>query len=183
MVYEPGYGEAVRNAFQENKKADVLIFNIKTQGQQLPRRETKKGKRVTILRFQNYGACRIAFRREAIKKANLSFTELFGGGCLYGSGEDSLFLRECLKKGLKLYTSPVCIGTVKQETSSWFTGYNETFFRDKGCLMKAMFPKMHFLYTSLYYPLRFYRLTKVSPFQIGRWMRQGARKFGEKTRN
>lgn len=177
MVYEKDYEGQILNAFQENPRADAIVFNIKTIGREVKRRETKKGKKVSVLRFQNYGACRVAFRRERLQKANICFTELFGGGCPHGSGEDSLFLREMLRKGMKIYTSPVCIGTVNQEGSSWFRGYNETFFYDKGCLMKAMFPRMHFLYTSLYYPLRFYLISRVSPLKIGKWMRKGAREF------
>lgn len=180
MVYEKDYESQILRVFQENPKADAIIFNIKTIGREVNRRETKKNKRVSILRFQNYGACRIAFRRERLQKANICFTELFGGGCPYGSGEDSLFLRDMLRKGMKIYTSSICIGAVNQDSSSWFQGYNEKFFYDKGCLMKAMFPRWHVLYTSLYYPLRFYLISKVSPFQIGRWMRRGAREFSKR---
>lgn len=177
MVYEKDYEEKILNAFKENPGADAIIFNIRTTGREVKRRETKKNKRVSVLRFQNYGASRIAFRRKQLQRANICFTELFGGGTIHGSGEDSLFLREMLRSGMKIYTSSVCIGTVNQENSSWFRGYNETFFYDKGCLMKAMFPRMHFLYTCFYYPFRFYLISKVSPFKIGKWMRKGAGEF------
>lgn len=181
MVYEKDYESQILQAFQENPKADAVIFNVRIMEKGVNRRgrKIKKTKRVFV-RYHIYGACRIAFRRERLQKANIRFTELFGGGCRYGSGEDSLFLRDMLRKGMKIYTSPVCIGAVNQENSTWFQGYNEKYFYDKGCLMKALFPRWHILYTGLYYPLRFYLISKVSPFQISRWMRRGAREFSQR---
>ena len=179
IVYEDNYESQILQAFRDNPNADVFIFNVKIEGEQTRKRGriTKKEKRMSRFRFQSYGACRIAFRRKSLQRANVCFTELFGGGCPYGSGEDSLFLQGMLRKGMKIYVSPIHIGTVSWEKSTWFSGYNEKFFYDKGCLMKAMFPKYHILYTSIYYPLRFYLITKVSPFQIGKWMRRGAKEF------
>ena len=58
----------------------------------------------------------------------------------YGSGEDSLFFRDCLREGLRIYTYPAVIGHLRPEPSSWFTGYNEKYFFDKGVLWSQLFP-------------------------------------------
>mgnify|MGYP001352875128 CR=1 FL=1 len=63
---------------------------------------------------------------------------LFGGGAKYSSGEDSLFLAECIRKGLKVYANPRVIGYVKQEESSWFQGYTDKYFIDKGVLYACL---------------------------------------------
>ena len=41
--------------------------------------------------------------------AHITFSLLFGGGAKYSNGEDSLFLKDCLKYGLVVYAVPVCV--------------------------------------------------------------------------
>ena len=65
--------------------------------------------------------------------------ELFGGGAPYSNGEDSLFFMDCIKKGFKVVAVSAVIGTEKTRKSTWFKGYDEKFFFDRGVLF-------HFLY-------------------------------------
>ena len=68
---------------------------------------------------------------------------MFGGGARYGSGEDTIFLKECLDKGLRVYAVPYAIAEIDQSAaSSWFTGYNEKYFYDRGALYASMYPLM-----------------------------------------
>ena len=180
LFYCDNYEQIIINAFEKKPDADAMIFNIKTVGRAVERRMNNRVKKVTLLNFQNYGAVRLAFRREALQKANVYFSELFGGGTCYSHGEDSLFLRQLLNKGMSIYTSPEYIGTVNQEKSSWFNGYGDKFFYDQGVLMKAMFPRMNVIYSSIYYPLRFSRISGKSPVYIAGWMRKGAKDFAKK---
>lgn len=46
---------------------------------------------------------RIAFKLKSFQKNNIWFNVNFGTGSIYGSGEESLMLREANKKGLKIY--------------------------------------------------------------------------------
>ena len=55
------------------------------------------------------------------------------------NGEDSLFLHDCLKAGLAIYRTPVAIGKERKGESTWFKGYTDKFFFDRGVLY-------HFLY-------------------------------------
>ena len=87
------------------------------------------------------GGCRLAVKRTRALAENLWFSLLFGGGAPYGSGEDSLFFDAMLRKGLKLYTCTQKIADVSQEDSSWFKGYTEKYFKDKGVLYTAMYGK------------------------------------------
>ena len=64
---------------------------------------------------------------------------LFGGGALYQNGEDSLFIDECIKKGLKVYALPVDIGKETGRPSTWFKGYDDKFFYDRGVLYRHLY--------------------------------------------
>ena len=67
---------------------------------------------------------------------------LFGSGAMYSCGEDTLFLKELIEKGLKLYKSPIRIASVDMSDSTWFKGYNEKYFKDKGALIEAAYPRI-----------------------------------------
>ena len=58
------------------------------------------------------------------------------------NGEDSLFLHDCLGAGLSVYRTPVALGHEKKSTSTWFKGFTDKFFYDRGVLY-------HFLYGRL----------------------------------
>ena len=178
MIYMDGYEETVLDAFRRKPDADVIAFNLVYLNRYTPGRKPGTSfKRIRFFNSMRYGAARIAIRRAAFEKATLSFSHLYGGGAKYSSGEDSLFIREALRKGLKMYYCPVAIAKVKQEASSWFRGYNDKFFVDKGILIANAFPVLKGLV--LYYFA--FGLRKVSGDysfrRICKLMRQGMKEF------
>ncbi len=138
MRFVDGYVEIIKTAFKELPDADAIIFNIKTVGMDVGRRNNQKIKRVHFYNALNYGAARLSVRANSLKRENINFHLCFGGGTIYGSGEDSLFITDMLKHKLKLYVFPVCIAEVDQNTSTWFTGCNEKYLFDKGALYAAI---------------------------------------------
>ena len=145
-VYVDGYKDVIEKAFTKKKKADGIIFNIYTIGEDVGRRINSKIKRVRWYNVLNYGTVRLAVKNNSIKKQSICFNTLFGGGSKYSFGEDTLFMKEMLKKGLKIYTYPAYIATVDQRESTWFKGYNEKYFFDKGALYCALSERWCVLY-------------------------------------
>lgn len=138
VTYVDNYEKHIEIAFLDNPEADVIIFNVPSTNAERPSYIIPKIKKVRWYNFLKYGAVRIAVRTEKLKQANIYFSLLFGGGAKYSCGEDSLFIGECIKKGLKVYTNPTIIGYVSQEDSSWFKGYTDKFFFDKGALFACL---------------------------------------------
>lgn len=68
------------------------------------------------------------------EKSGVRFSTLFGGGAKYSNGEDSLFIKELMDKGIQVYTSPEVIGRETESESTWFSGYHDKFFFDRGVL-------------------------------------------------
>ena len=89
-----------------------------------------------------YPTYSMTVRRERLLAKNVWFSLLFGGGAKYSNGEDSMFIWDCLKKGLKAIALPVMIGKEEARPSTWFNGYNEKFFFDRGVLYQALYGKM-----------------------------------------
>lgn len=89
-----------------------------------------------------FGAARIAFRRKSITKNGITFNLHFGGGTEYSAGEDTLFLHDCLRKGLKIVAVPDSIATLlENRESTWFKGYTDKYFLDRGALFAAISKK------------------------------------------
>src|SRR5699024_7943537 len=135
MIYKDNYTDIVINAFKENPKADIIMFNVpihKENGDTIVK--VKKNERVRFYNSLRYGTVNIAFKKDSIIKKDVFFSLLFGGGARYGSGEDSLFIINSLKKGLKIYSCTEVIAEINDNGSTWFEGYNKKYFFDRGAL-------------------------------------------------
>lgn len=140
--YEDDLESLVIREFERNPSADGFLFNLKSDDKERAPRINSDRKRVNTLSGMHYGAPRLALRRDAVLKARVSFSLLFGGGAKYNSGEDSMFVVDCLRKGLRIFTSPEFIGTVHFDSSSWFKGYDEKYFVDKGASYCSISPRL-----------------------------------------
>ena len=155
IVYEDGYETAILAEFEKNPQADMIIFNIEVEESRRTYHITER-KQVHWYNCGRYGA-------------------------EYSNGEDSLFLAEFLRKGYKVYTAPVTIGREEAGDSTWFHGYNEKFFHDRGVLY-------HYLYGRLAGPLALRFLyahkgtlcSEVTIKQAKHWMRDGIREAGKR---
>lgn len=178
VIYVNNYRNIIVNAFEKNPNAGIIIFNVPSLNPNVTFKEIKKKHRIRRFNCLKYGAVRIAIKTDAIKKANIYFSLLYGGGAQYSAGEDSLFLIEAIKKGIKIYAVPQKIADVKQESSTWFSGYNEKYFIDKGSWLANAFPlTKNFL--ALYYSFKMKKLSDKSLFQINKLIKLGIRRFNE----
>lgn len=141
ICLEEGYEKIVLQAFAENPDADVILFNVEVDPARATFHNTDRH-RVRWYNYGRYGLVAAAARRETLIRNNLSFSLLFGGGAKYSAGEDSLFLRDCLKAGLHLYSETARIGREIYRESTWFQGYNEKFFFDRGVLYSYLYGGM-----------------------------------------
>jgi glycosyltransferase involved in cell wall biosynthesis len=140
VVYNKDYEKIVLEEFKKNPKADVIIFNFNVKNRK--KRIIKKRKKLHIYNSLNYATYNIAFKKNSILNNNIKFNTMFGPGAKYNNGEDSLFIRNLHKNKLKVYSSSEYLGTVYNEKSTWFKGYNEKFFFNKGALFTAINPKI-----------------------------------------
>ena len=141
IVYDDGYAQKVIAEFDNHPEADILLFNVKAQ----EGRETYWNTDFARVNWRNYGrypAYAICARRQKLIDSGVRYSLLFGGGAPYMNGEDSLFLHDCLKAGLAIYRTPVAIGKECKGESTWFKGYTDKFFFDRGVLYHFLYGKM-----------------------------------------
>ena len=147
--YRDNYEAVIEKAFMEKKDADMLLFNVEV----CENRRTywnDRVKRINYLNFGPYPAYSIAVKREALIKNKIRYSLLFGGGAKYSNGEDSLFLKDALKNKLRIYAVTAVIGREEERESTWFKGYTEKFFYDRGVLFCFLYGKL-----SVFFILRF----------------------------
>lgn len=176
IVYEEGYEQKILQAFEECPRADMIVFNIEI-GEARKTYHNTEVKKVHWYNCGRYGAVSFAVKRKKLFESGVTFSLLFGGGAKYSAGEDSLFLKQFMDRGYQVYASPVVIGREKEGESTWFSGYHEKFFFDRGVLY-------HFLYGPLakLWGLRFllaHREKLCREITLGeayRMMREGIRK-------
>ena len=141
IIYDDGYASKIVAEFDAHPEADMLLFNVKAQ----EGRETYWNEDFSRITWKNYGrypAYAICARRDKLLQSGVKYSLLFGGGAPYMNGEDSLFLHDCLKEGLHIYRTTVAIGKEKQGESTWFKGYTDKFFFDRGVLYHFLYGKM-----------------------------------------
>lgn len=172
VVYLDNARDIIISEFEKNKDADVIVFYLESNDpshRQLQYSSTRKHRKFERM---PWGAIRIAFRLNSIKKSNVWFTALFGGGCIFPSGEDSIWLHDLKKQGLTFYVSKEKIGEVSFDKSTWFSGYDEKFYYGKGAYYQAVYPKMAWLW-KLYFVFRTSKFGELSFLSKMEWMKKG----------
>lgn len=176
VVYNDDVAENVTAAFETLPQADVIVFgmDIVKNGKITERRHLKRG-RLRVWNSMRFGTYTVAVRRSSVIKKNVTFNQCFGGGCPFSAGEDTLFLKSCFDAGLKVYSYDYVLGTCCKDSSSWFAGYNEKYFYDKGVLVRNLFPKTAYV-MALYFGIRFKRKTDLGVFKRLKYIYAGVRK-------
>lgn len=170
--YADDMEERVLAEFAAHPDADVIIFHLESDDAGHTQRKYPKTRRHRRFEKMPWGGIRIAFRLSSIRKANLWFTTLFGGGCIFPSGEDSMWLTDAKRARLRFYVSAETIGTVSFATSTWFTGGDERFFFGKGAYYAATKKRPFWLWVR-YFLYRTRHSKQLSRKQKLYWMKRG----------
>ena len=178
MVYIDNYEKIIENEYLKNRKADMIIFYIENKNTNREKNKKLGNKKLNILDIMKARSSEITFRLDAIKKANIKFDEDFGPNALIKKGEETIFLRDCLNKGLKIYGVNKKIGNAHNLKSTWFTGYNKEYLSDQGAIFYRMLPRFYKILI-LQYVIRKHSLYKMEMNIIEAYkeMKKGAENY------
>lgn len=138
VVYCDNYEETIIEFYRNHPDADVVIFNfVVTRNGSEPRNIINKTQKLKSKKL-SFGTYAISVRRSAIEWHNIFFHRQFGGGTAHSCGEDSMFLNDCFDKGLTVYVCDKTLGKVNHKESTWFDGYTDKYFVDKGVLFYSL---------------------------------------------
>lgn len=149
-VFEADYQQKILSAYEKLPQADVVIFKMAG-------RESALGDKVIRLKFprtMHVSSWQISFRRESLLRAGIRFDELLGAGTGNGAEEELKFLTDCQRAGLKIYYVPAEIASVAQQESTWFDGFSEQFFYNRGATTRYILGYPVAAVYALYYVIR-----------------------------
>lgn len=163
-VFVDGYEKMIINEYLENKKAEMIMFNISTNSLERNPKKNLNIKKIKTYNCLRYGTPRITIKNKVVRKKNIYFSLMFGPGTNYGCGEDSLFIYNLIKSKVKAYTTNKVLCDIDMSESSWFNGYNEKYFYDKGALFRALYHNNYFPY-ALFFILKHRNMYKELGFR------------------
>ena len=184
LIYTDNYYQVVQETFDKYIDYDIITFRIEGINKYF-KQYREKAKRLNYFTTLKTSSVEIAFRPNEIYNSNIKFNELFGSGSVYKMGEENIFLFECLRNGLKIRYEPKKIADLYIGESSWFTGFNEKYFFDRGAIFCALSHRMAFILI-IQFGLRHFRRYKseITLFGAFRAMLDGCidyrNKLGEK---
>ncbi|UPK49062.1 glycosyltransferase family 2 protein [Bacillus sp. H8-1] len=145
MEYPTDYERIILKHYIDNPDVDIIIFQVQKEDGSFYKKYKNKKRMLNLLSIMKVSSVEITFRRESIIKAGIKYNELFGAGSKFFMGEESIFLSQCIKAGLKVLYVPEIIGKLSDSESTWFRGYDKEYFMVKGACFYAMGPKFYFI--------------------------------------
>lgn len=173
-VFLPGYETAILNAYEQLPQADVIAFKIQNR----PPSFADEIMRIRFPQTMKVSSVQISFRREKLRQADVWFDELLGAGTGNGAEEELKFLLDCERAGLNIFYVPTMIASVAQTASTWFGGFDEAFFENRGATTRYILGAGLASLYALYYIIRkrkLYRQT-ISPWRALKATFRGIRK-------
>lgn len=136
-VFKEDYIRTIKKAFQQNGDYDIIRFKINGIEKTF-KKYPDKSFRIGFLKSLKVSSVEIAFRRKEILKKHIKFDPLIGSGTKFPMGEENSFLFHCLRRKLKIKYIPEIIADLHIGNSTWFTGYNKTYFVGRGAAFTSM---------------------------------------------
>jgi glycosyltransferase involved in cell wall biosynthesis len=149
-VFAPDYAGKILDAYEKLPEADVIIFKMIGRPSAFPDRIME----LKLPAIMHVSSWQISFRRENLLRSGVRFDELMGAGTGNGAEEELKFLTDCRKAGLRIFYVPAEIASVAQTESTWFKGFDETFFYNRGATTRYILGWPMAMAYGLYYVLR-----------------------------
>lgn len=127
-IFNEGYEKAVSSAYDALPDADIIIFDMVDR----PLKWGSSIKRLGYIDLMSVSSWQITFRREKLLASGVLFDENMGAGSGNGAEEEFRFLTQCRKAKLRIYHYPFRLASVAQTQSTWFKGFDEEFFVNRG---------------------------------------------------
>lgn len=159
LVYHSNSNEIIKNVYEKEDKLDVAVFQILTPEGKLYKKYKKNQLDINSpYKAMQVSSVEITFRRKSIMENNIRFNEKFGLGTKYPKGEETLFINECRKKGLKIKYYPIPIVTHPQESSG--KTFSKGHILADGIIYTKLYSAFGVLF-SMYFSIKRYRRYRI----------------------
>lgn len=163
VKYLSNYASIISQYHNKYDETDIICFYVESRNK---KRKTKKlltGK-VGFLKSMRIVSFEISAKRRALINNEMYFNENFGAGTKFNRGEEQIFLYEALRKGMKIRFVNQKIGEAQQAESTWFSDFDDTFFKIQGRVFKEMTPQYYKLLIWQYAIRKYFTYYKKTSF-------------------
>jgi len=173
--YVKNFDIIIETAYSNNPKADIIVFQIKTQDDLKYKNYYPNKKWIGIMGVAKVSSVEITFKRRSILSTKLKFDEKFGLGTDFPSGEEFIFLTDAIKKGLKILyiPKPIVIHTFE---SSGKNLNNRKLVEAKGAMFFRVFGIFGYLYLILF-SLKKHNQSYFGLLNLMKYMINGIKKY------
>ncbi len=144
IKYVDNYQNIIEEAFERNKKADIIIFFVESKNKERKNKRIKNGK-ISFLNLMKVRSYEITFKRESVINSKVIFDTYYGAGTKITRGEEQIFLADCYRKGLKIISYDKYIGYVENKKSTWYKGMDLKYLFCQGAVFKRYSKKLCYL--------------------------------------
>lgn len=182
VEYLPNYLQDIEQAYSSLPKADIIVFRFTHEKGKETRARYSKIKRLHMWNISKAASVEITFKRESVLRAGISFHNEIGLGTEFSTGEENAFLADALRAGLKIYHYPKTICYAVEEHDLKDDNDVKKYLIGKGAAYHCIYKKSFWFYTLGFIILKKRSLFKnISIFQAYAWMKEGRKKYIDKT--
>ncbi|MDE6272663.1 MAG: glycosyltransferase [Muribaculaceae bacterium] len=175
IIYSREYLLAVIEAFRSHPDVDFICFRYKSERHPVDHPVSEL--RLTKPPWWLISFC-MAFRRDVIEKSGVRFDERFGIGAEFPSAEESVFLNDLLRKGIKALYLPVTVAEHPGATTVMRTETMPDFISAKAAAFVKIYP-LTWPMRMITHALRFSDSMKERQRYISIWL-DAVRRFRQK---
>lgn len=145
LIIKKEYIDNILKAFEKNNGYDIITFQSELPEGGLRKKYSKREYKHNIYTITKVSSIEIAFKKEKIKQKKIKFDARFGCGSLFPAGEETIFLYDCYKQGLKIKYIPLVNSCHEAESTGSRINreIKEETLIFKGALARRLYPKTY----------------------------------------
>lgn len=136
IIFLDNSSEIIRNYHEKYPQYEVIIFYVQKYNH-IDKPIYNKDTRIGYIRSMKMYSMGLTIKKSVFSN-KLRFDPNFGAGAKYSMGEENILLFDLLKTRAKIVYVPVKIAKLLESESTWFRGFNEKYFFDKGAIFYRM---------------------------------------------
>jgi len=148
VLYEDDLKVNIQKAYKKYPDADIITFQAKTPEDGYFKNYSSIPFEHTQRTVAKVSSIEVTFKAKSIRDSKILFDERFGLGSTYKTGEEYIFLSDCLKKGLKVVYYPLPISIHPIESSGKV--FSEEMFIAKGAVFYRVFSNLSYIISFLF---------------------------------
>ena len=157
LNYKKDFCKIIKKNYQKFKSYDVITFQAVDENNKWHyyKSKDKKHNFYSILKLSSWG---VTFKRKSVLRENIKFDEDYGLGAKWCIGEENIFLKDCLDKGLKLRHCNKVVVSHGKESSGFI--YRDELIYSRIKAFKRMYGFLGEVFAVLYFSIFHHKLYK-----------------------